>query len=319
MNEEENKTHSAGVCLAIMHSEKRKIPSSTLSVVVIVVVAVSGLVALWIVSRLGSGCSNISFRSESFSDNRMHSVLQRLAARQGGPVIVLVDAACAAGKRSEKINLETGSAWLSLLRRTDPSQPLNVILHTAGGDTPPALQMALALARHPGRVTVQVPYYAFSAGTILALAANDMLLDPNAVLGPIDPQIHVPNGCSDSTYSVAAGNLQQLLQAKPAASISDATLMSAQWATKWAELIPDFLRSLVRWKRQYSEDAINRIIDQLAVGKVPHSFPITPERARQLGMNVTIQPLDPLVYELVDGILARKCGGERPTVFSSLP
>lgn len=271
--------------------------------VVAVVVGMAVLLAWLCMARRPASDSSLLLPPTAMTgDDRVHSILQRLAARQHGQVMALVDAPCAysgaAGKRSQDlINLETSATWLSLLRRADPSRPLHVILHTQGGATPPALQMALAMARHPGKITVHVPYYAFSAGTLLALAANDIVLDPNAVLGPIDPQIYVPNGCSDNTYSVAAANLQQLLQSKPAASISDAVLMSAQSAAKWAELIPDFLRSLMLWKRQYSPDAIDRIVHQLATGKVPHSFPVTAEQAQQLGMNVTVQALDPLVYE----------------------
>ena len=34
-----------------------------------------------------------------------------------------------------------------------------------------------------------VPHYAMSGGTLLALAADQIVMDPNAVLGPVDPQL----------------------------------------------------------------------------------------------------------------------------------
>ena len=52
-----------------------------------------------------------------------------------------------------------------------------------------AEQIARALHKHPAKVTVFVPHYAMSGGTLLALAADEIVMDENAVLGPVDPQI----------------------------------------------------------------------------------------------------------------------------------
>jgi len=44
-------------------------------------------------------------------------------------------------------------------------------------------------------VTVFVPHYAMSGGTLIALTADEIVMDPNAVLGPVDPQIgNMPAG-----------------------------------------------------------------------------------------------------------------------------
>ena len=34
-----------------------------------------------------------------------------------------------------------------------------------------------------------VPHYAMSGGTLIAMAAQEIIMDRNAVLGPVDPQI----------------------------------------------------------------------------------------------------------------------------------
>src|SRR5439155_9771144 len=39
-----------------------------------------------------------------------------------------------------------------------------------------------------GKVTVFVPHYAMSGGTLIALAADEVVMSPHAVLGPVDPQ-----------------------------------------------------------------------------------------------------------------------------------
>lgn len=52
-----------------------------------------------------------------------------------------------------------------------------------------AEQIARALIRREGKVTCFIPHYAMSGGTLVALAADEIVIDKNAVMGPIDPQL----------------------------------------------------------------------------------------------------------------------------------
>src|SRR3989441_11627501 len=70
-----------------------------------------------------------------------------------------------------------------------PEQPLDLILHTPGGLVLAAEQIAKALVEHKGKVTVFMPHYALSGGTLIALTADEVVMDPNAVIGPVDPQV----------------------------------------------------------------------------------------------------------------------------------
>src|SRR5438477_8571503 len=64
-----------------------------------------------------------------------------------------------------------------------------MILHTPGGLVLAASQIARALRDHDGRVVAVVPHYAMSGGTLIALAADEILIDRHAALGPVDPQL----------------------------------------------------------------------------------------------------------------------------------
>jgi ClpP class serine protease len=87
------------------------------------------------------------------------------------------------------INIEDSEAVLRVIRLTPDDQPIDLILHTPGGLVLAAEQIAKALAEHKGKVTVFIPHYAMSGGTLIALAADEIVMDRNAVLGPVDPQI----------------------------------------------------------------------------------------------------------------------------------
>src|SRR5678816_2987680 len=104
----------------------------------------------------------------------------------------------------------------------DSDCPIDLIVHTPGGLVLAAGQIAHALKRHRAKVTVFVPHYAMSGGTLIALAADEIVLDPNAVLGPVDPQLG---------ESPAASVLTVLDKKKPD-DIEDKTIILADVSRK---------------------------------------------------------------------------------------
>lgn len=87
------------------------------------------------------------------------------------------------------IDIEDSEAILRAIRLTPPEMPIDLILHTPGGLVLASEQIACALKRHKGKVTVFIPHYAMSGGSLIAMAADEIAMDPNAVLGPVDPQL----------------------------------------------------------------------------------------------------------------------------------
>jgi ClpP class serine protease len=87
------------------------------------------------------------------------------------------------------IDIDDSQGVLRAIRRTKPGRTIEIILHTPGGLVLAASQIAKALRDHEGRVVAVVPHYAMSGGTLIALAADEIVLDTHAALGPIDPQL----------------------------------------------------------------------------------------------------------------------------------
>ena len=119
--------------------------------------------------------------------------LHVLSRRRGGTVITLIH-------RQESLSLlgfplvryidiDDAESVLRAINETPAGQPIEIILHTPGGMVVAARQIASALADHDGRVTAVVPHYAMSGGTLIALAADEVVLDAHAALGPVDPQL----------------------------------------------------------------------------------------------------------------------------------
>src|SRR5262245_60530208 len=87
------------------------------------------------------------------------------------------------------ITIEDSEEVLRAIQMTDPDLPIDLVLHTPGGLVLASEQIANALIAHHAKVTVFVPHYAMSGGTLLALAADEIVMAPHAVLGPLDPQV----------------------------------------------------------------------------------------------------------------------------------
>ncbi|MBF2079992.1 MAG: hypothetical protein IGR76_16105 [Synechococcales cyanobacterium T60_A2020_003] len=193
---------------------------------------------------------------------------------------------------SSFISIEDSEQVLRAIRLTPPDVPIDLILHTPGGLVLATEQIARALIRHQAKVTVFIPHYAMSGGTMLALASDEIVMDPNAVLGPVDPQLG----------SLPAASLIKVVQDKPISDIDDQTLVMADIAQKAQRQVQAFVRTLLEDNvpvQKIEPENIEKIIDRLTTGVVTHDYPITVEEATEMGLPVLANlPLE--IYKLMD-------------------
>lgn len=179
------------------------------------------------------------------------------------------------------IDLNDAEDVLEAIRTTPQATPIEMVLHTPGGLVLPALQIARALKAHPAKTTVFVPHYAMSGGTLIALAADEIVLNKHAVLGPIDPQIG----------GVPAASLLRLRQEKSADATDDYTYILADVGQMAIDQLKRAAQDLL--KGTVSDNAAVAVADQLASGRWTHDYPIEAGEAREIGLNVsTNMPAD---------------------------
>lgn len=175
------------------------------------------------------------------------------------------------------IDVNDSEEVLRAIKLTDPEVPIDLIVHTPGGLVLAAGQIAHALKRRPGKVTVFVPHYAMSGGTLIALAAGEIVMDPNAVLGPVDPQLG---------QSPAASVLTVLEQKKPE-DIDDQTLILADVSRKAIAQVRRTVQDLLAGRMGPEQAAA--LAEKLATGTWTHDYPITAEEAKTLGLPVSTE------------------------------
>jgi ClpP class serine protease len=173
------------------------------------------------------------------------------------------------------IDINDSEQVLRAIQMTDREVPLDLILHTPGGLVLAALQIARAIDRHKGKVTVFVPHYAMSGGTLIALAADEVVMSDHAVLGPVDPQLG----------QFPAASLLKVIKAKPIAEVEDETLVLADQAEKAIIQLREFVKGLLASK--LGPDRADELARLLTEGTWTHDYPITFDAAQQLSLPVS--------------------------------
>jgi ClpP class serine protease len=172
------------------------------------------------------------------------------------------------------IDVNDSEEVLRAIQLTDPTVPLDIVLHTPGGLVLAALQIARAIHKHKGKVTAFVPHYAMSGGTLIALAASEIVMSEHAVLGPVDPQLG----------EFAAASILKAVAKKPVAEVDDATLIKADQAEKAIAQLRDSVRDLLSDK--IAPDKVDELARKLSEGTWTHDYPITFETAKSFGLPV---------------------------------
>ena len=175
------------------------------------------------------------------------------------------------------IDMQDSEEVLRAIHMTEDEVPLDIVLHTPGGLVVAAVQIARAIRDRKGRVSVFVPHYAMSGGTLIALAADTIVMSSHAALGPIDPQID----------KYPAASLLKIVEQKPIAEIDDETLLLADVGRKAVAQVGDAARNLLA--KHVAAEQAQAIADKLASGTWTHDYPIMAAEAKELGLPVSTE------------------------------
>jgi ClpP class serine protease len=172
------------------------------------------------------------------------------------------------------IDVNDSEEVLRAIHLTDPSVPLDIVLHTPGGLVLAALQIARAIHKHKGKVTAFVPHYAMSGGTLIALAAHEIVMSEYAVIGPVDPQLG----------QYPAASILKAVAKKPVAEVDDQTLILADQAEKALSQLQESVTELLVDK--VPKEKVEELARLLSQGTWTHDHPITYETAKSFGLPV---------------------------------
>jgi ClpP class serine protease len=184
------------------------------------------------------------------------------------------------------IDINDSEEVLRAIQMTDDEVPLDLVLHTPGGLVLAALQIAKAVREHKGKVTIFVPHYAMSGGTLIALAADEIVMCGHSVLGPIDPQLG----------ESPAASLIKVTEQKPKERIEDRTLVMADVGRKAITQVKQAASELLT--RRLPAEKASELAEKLATGIWTHDYPIWASTAKSLGLSVSTDMPDDVLQLL---------------------
>lgn len=222
---------------------------------------------------------------------RRAQLIRELEEERGSRVLQLIHRKepWSAGDEEPEIVLEDSEVILQQIRETPPDKPIDFIIHTEGGLAFAADLIAMALRYHKSKVTVMVPFYALSDGTLICLSADEIMMEKTSILAPVEPLVD----------DMPANWVMAILKRKPIETISDRTILFAETARMETENA----KELVKWLLidKMSEEQATQVANFLAGGYMASSTPITLDVARAIGLNV-VEGLPDKVMQLFETI-----------------
>lgn len=211
------------------------------------------------------------------------------------------------------VSLDDIQGFMASLHGLKGSQ-LDLLIHSPGGSVEAADQIVQYLRAKYDHIRVIVPQNAMSAATMLACAADEIVMGKHSAIGPIDPQIMMLMG--DGTISIPAhAILKDFDQAR--ADVAAKPELANLWAPRFASLPAGILNvceqatllateKVGSWLAQYmfrgqppeKPTAIAKWLADFNEHKT-HGRPIGVDLAREKGLVVSTLESDPALQEAV--------------------
>ena len=198
------------------------------------------------------------------------------------------------------------------------AENIDLILYTLGGAVETPWKMVTKIRQFSKKFTVTIPFRAYSAGTMIALGADTILMSPMSELGPIDPTLYVQPGAPGNSFLIPPGvedMAAYLTFLTGRARISDQIPLAETVKVLAEQVTPTLLGRLERIyshirlvarkllslpKPPYPESAVDVISEALTEKMYAHGHGIGVDEAIQLGLKAERMEsaLDRLVWEL---------------------
>lgn len=201
------------------------------------------------------------------------------------------------------INRDDTLGFVDLLHNLPRGGNLDLLLHTGGGDID-AAEKLVAMVRTTvgdGRFRVIVPDFAKSAGTLIALGADRIIMSDSSELGPIDPQVLLDDGHGGRRWHSVLSYLDAYREHSVALKANPDDVVAQMMLGKFQPATVKLFEAVKKRAKQVAEKHLQRWMFKTVPGnwtgipaelmnleKYPsHGQMIDAEDANQMGLLVT--------------------------------
>ena len=209
--------------------------------------------------------------------------------------------------------------FINQLDKIGPCPKISLYLYTRGGNTSAAWNIVNLLRMYCDNLQVIVPHKAHSAGTIISLGANEIIMTKQATLSPIDPSINTPLNPaiprSQDTFPVSVEAVKGYLDlAKEELQLDDQVALSNIFLRLTDSVHPLVLGEVYRSRAQIkmlankllknqvtNQEDIDKIIDFLCSDSGSHDYTIN-RREAENDLKLSVKKPSAIQYQLIKAI-----------------
>lgn len=205
------------------------------------------------------------------------------------------------------------SPFQDLLLDCTAGSDIDLLLQTSGGDIDAAEKLVYMLRERAKSMRVLVTDRAKSAGTLMALAADSILMSPTSELGPIDPQITITQADGKQLTRPAQSYLDGLEQIKQDVIKNGGNLNPAFFPllTQLDPALLDYCAKALQRSQEFAEKWLCRYMlknDRLKAARIAsrladvdqyrsHGMVIDRDEAETMGLTVDKQDIDSPLWQ----------------------
>lgn len=204
------------------------------------------------------------------------------------------------------INDKDKNAFMVNVHRLDKTKGLDLILHTPGGDLAATESIVDYLKSFFGNdIRAIIPQISMSAGTMIALSCNQIVMGKQSNLGPIDPQMggipcqalldEFENAKRDIKSNPASAPLWQVIISKYHPTLLGSCNNAIEWSEK---LVEEWLTNNMCKGNSLKAKAILKEFSDHKHNKT-HARHISITRCKSIGLNVLDMEADDELQDLI--------------------
>ena len=207
--------------------------------------------------------------------------------------------------------------FIDLLEKIGPTERISLLLHTNGGHTLAAWRLVNLIRIFCDELEILIPLKALSAGTLISIGADRVVMTKQAALGPIDPSVNNPLnpqaviGGQSKQVPVSVESVRGYLDAaREELNIKGEQALTSVLLNLTSHIHPLVLGEIFRSRAQIrflaekllprqvgDKEQIKSIIDFLCGDSGSHDYTIDRREAADLGLNIE-KPSDAFYKQL---------------------
>jgi hypothetical protein len=178
------------------------------------------------------------------------------------------------------------------------NKEVDLLILSNGGDPIVSWRIISLLREKFDKISVLIPYTAYSAATLLALGADEIIMHPFGNLGPIDPQINISNNQGQTT-TLGYEDITKYIEFVKGIGITDQELVARAFDKLTSEIPPTLIGFAKRSSQlglsmgekllkthMKDENKIKVISETLNTKFYHHGYPLGRKEAKDIGLPI---------------------------------